>query len=77
MESIRRQVIDGNRIYIIDSVCMRIYNRDGHWLQMIPLAQAIRVYGDIIARATATEEVFTGLEEDMNRLELGVKQMPP
>lgn len=40
----------GGRTYIIDNVCMRIYDSENRLIQMLSLIEARTKYGDILER---------------------------
>jgi len=40
----------GGRIYILDNVCMRIYDSENRLIQMLSLIEARAKYGDILAQ---------------------------
>lgn len=46
----RRTCHYGGRTYVVDNVCMRIYDSDNRLVQMMSLTQAREKYGDILER---------------------------
>lgn len=50
------------RTYVVDSVCMKIYDAENRLIQMVSLMQARVMYADILRRMAAGEAGDVGID---------------